>query len=292
VNARTQPLVYLWWLVSRASGVVALMLISLSVLMGLAMASKALHRPGLKRTVVKLHEHVALTALLAIGVHGLSLLGDHWLKPGWGGITVPFAMGYRPQYTGLGIIGGYLAVLLGPSFYFRRRIGARTWRQLHRLTTLVWLLTVVHTIGAGSDARKPWLDAAVVAPGLPIVYLTVLRGLNPQRSAAHRVARSPRVRTSPARTHDATVSQPAETSRPHTPRQRASNREFDSAQDVVSAHVPRELRRTPREYVCSAFGEPTLDRTGKAPRVASGLNPDATHSATSSSASLGPRSGG
>lgn len=178
MKAHTEPINYLWWLVSRASGIVALVLISLSVLMGLTMATKVLGRPKLKRSIAKLHEHVALTALLAIGTHGLSLLGDHWLKPGWSGITVPFAMGYRTLFTGSGIIGGYLAVLLGPSFYLRRRIGARRWRKLHTLIVLAWLMSATHALGAGSDGRQAWLQALVVAPSVPIVYLLVVRILN------------------------------------------------------------------------------------------------------------------
>ena len=174
-----EPLHYLWWLVSRASGIVALVTISLSVLMGLAMATKSLRRQGLKRGVARMHEHVALIALAAIGLHGASLLGDHWLKPGLRGITVPFAMSYRPQFTGVGIIAGYLALLLGPSFYLRRRIGARRWRKLHRMTALVWLLSVLHTLGAGSDGSKLWLRVVVFVPGVPIVYLLVLRLLQP-----------------------------------------------------------------------------------------------------------------
>src|SRR5689334_11035858 len=104
MKASAQPLNYVWWLAGRASGVVALVLISLSVVMGLAMAAKVLKRPRLKRAVARLHEHVALTALGAIAVHGLTLLQDPWLKPGWRGITLPFAIGYRPVFTGLGII--------------------------------------------------------------------------------------------------------------------------------------------------------------------------------------------
>jgi methionine sulfoxide reductase heme-binding subunit len=175
---RAAPIHYIWWLVSRASGIVAVVLISISVLMGLAMATKVLRRPGLKRIVVRLHEHLALVALVAIAVHGLALLGDQWLKPGWRGIAVPFALSYRPQYTGLGIIAGYLATLLGPSFYLRKRIGARRWRKLHRATVFVWVLAVVHTIGAGSDGNKRWLQAVVLAPGVPIIYLLVLRLLS------------------------------------------------------------------------------------------------------------------
>lgn len=181
-----QPLADLWWLVNRASGIVALVLISVSVMLGLAMAARALQRPAFKRAAARLHEHVALTALLAIGAHGLALLGDRWLNPGWQGITVPFALSYRPQFTGAGIIAGYLALVLGPSFYLRRRIGARRWRRLHGLIVVTWLLSVVHTLGSGSDAKQLWLRAIVVFPGIGIVYLLTLRLLKPSRAPATR----------------------------------------------------------------------------------------------------------
>jgi sulfoxide reductase heme-binding subunit YedZ len=184
------PLHYLWWLVSRASGVVALVLISLSVLLGLAMAAGALRRKGLKGRIARVHEHLALIALVAIGVHGLSLLGDGWLRAGFREIAMPFALSYRPFFTGLGIIAGYVAVLVGPSFYLRRRIGPVRWRKLHRLSLLVWFLAEIHTVGAGSDAMRPWLRALVVSPIVPMVYLLVLRALKPSRapSSGERVA--------------------------------------------------------------------------------------------------------
>lgn len=194
MKAHVDPTQVIWWLVSKASGIVAIVLISLSVLMGLAMATRILRRPRLKRAVARLHEHVAVAGLFAIGVHGLSLLGDHWLKPGLRGIAVPFAMSYRPQFTGLGILAGYLAFLVGPSFYLRRRIGARRWRSLHRASAVVWMLSVVHTLGAGSDGRTLWLRAVVVLPGIPIVYLLTLRALQrdakPVRPAPARHARA------------------------------------------------------------------------------------------------------
>lgn len=181
----TVPTRYLWWLASRASGVVALVLISLSVLMGLAMAARVLRRPAVKRTVLRLHQHVALAALAAIAVHGLTLLGDPWLHPGWRGIAVPFALRYRPAATGVGILSGYLAVLVGPSFYIRRRLGAARWRKLHRLSAVVWVLGAVHTLGAGSDSGALWLRCVVLAPSVPLAYLLVQRALRgPARRGA------------------------------------------------------------------------------------------------------------
>jgi methionine sulfoxide reductase heme-binding subunit len=170
-----RPLQYLWWLVSNASGIVALLLISISVVLGLTMSARLLAKRDVRRAAMRLHEHVALAALAAIAIHGLALLGDQWLKPGWRGIAVPFALSYRPAYTGLGIIAGYLGLLLGPSFYLRRRIGARRWRKLHRAIVIVWLLSVAHALGAGSDGERLWLRAIALSPLAPIVYLLVVR---------------------------------------------------------------------------------------------------------------------
>ena len=114
--------------------------------------------PGRARVLIAIHEQTALAGLVAIAVHGITLLGDPWLNPGIAGITVPFAMGFRPLLTGLGIVAGYLAAPLGLSFYFRRRIGARLWRKAHRATVVVYVLGLVHTLGAGTDA-----SSAVVA---------------------------------------------------------------------------------------------------------------------------------
>ena len=167
------PVDYAWWLSSRAAGVVAFALIALSVLLGLAMANRLVRG----KSVVKLHEHLALAGLVAIAVHGITLLGDSWLNPGFKGLLVPFAMDYEPLFTGLGIVAGYLAALLGLSFYARRRIGAKRWRRMHRATVVVYLLGVVHTLGAGTDASAPWMRAVLLATGLPIVFLFLLRVL-------------------------------------------------------------------------------------------------------------------
>ena len=194
------PLHDLWWLISRASGVVAIVLMSVAVLLGLAMAAKAVRQPGRRRVAMKLHEDIALISLAAIAVHGITLLGDTWLKPGLRGIAIPFAMSYRPTVTGLGIIAGYLALLLGPSFYLRRRIKARRWRKLHRLTPAAWVLAAIHTIGAGTDGGSLWLRATVLAPVPVLAYLLILRLLGGSVATEPRAAHAgesvrPRVTT-------------------------------------------------------------------------------------------------
>jgi sulfoxide reductase heme-binding subunit YedZ len=175
-----------WWLASRASGLVALVLVTISVGLGLAMAGKVMRRPGLSRKLLAIHEHTALAGLVAIAVHGITLLGDPWLNPGVSGVAVPFTMGFRPLWTGLGVVGGYLAALLGLSFYARRRIGARLWRKAHRATILVYLLGLLHAFGAGTDASTIWfrwwvLMTAPVIGGL-FVYRVLSGGAKRARS--------------------------------------------------------------------------------------------------------------
>ena len=116
--------------------------------------------PGCARALLAVHEHAALAGLVAIAVHGITLLGDRWLHPGSGRDRGAVRDGLRPLWTGLGIIGGYLAAALGLSFYARRRIGTKRWRSLHKATILVYVLAVAHTLGAGSDAATPWLRAS------------------------------------------------------------------------------------------------------------------------------------
>lgn len=167
-----------WWLASRASGLVALVLVTISVGLGLAMAGKVMRRPGLSRKLLAIHEHTALAGIIAIAIHGIALLGDPWLHPGVAGVTVPFAIGFKPLWTGLGVIGGYLAALLGLSFYARKRIGARVWRKAHRATVLVYLLGLVHAFGAGTDASTAWFRWWVVLTAPPIGGLFVYRVLS------------------------------------------------------------------------------------------------------------------
>jgi sulfoxide reductase heme-binding subunit YedZ len=124
---------------------------------------------------------VALVGLVMIAVHGLTLLGDHWLHPGLRGIAIPFWMSYRPAATGAGILAGYLAAALGLSFYARRRLGARRWRRAHRLTIAVYALAVVHALGAGTDAAA--LRAPILATTVPIGLLLARRLTRGRRRA-------------------------------------------------------------------------------------------------------------
>jgi methionine sulfoxide reductase heme-binding subunit len=177
MSAYTDPGQHLFWIASRALGVVALIFVAISVGMGLAMSMRAAKGPGAMARLKVLHEATALTALLAIGGHGLTLLGDSYLRPGLSGIAIPFTMSHQPLWTGLGVIGGWLAALFGLTFYMRRWIGPKLWRRMHRWTLAVYVLAVAHTLGTGTDSASLWLVIIMIATIAPVVVMAALRYL-------------------------------------------------------------------------------------------------------------------
>ena len=185
-----EPLEHGWWLASRSSGIVALLAITASVILGLLMANGLPRRKGANRVLVSLHESTALAGLIAIAVHGITLLGDPWMHATLWKISVPFSIGYRPLWTSLGIIAGWIAAALGLSYYARKRIGTRLWRKLHRATVVAWALGIAHTIGAGTDANERWLQVTMLTGAVAIVFLFLRRTVpgDPKREAAQRAA--------------------------------------------------------------------------------------------------------
>jgi methionine sulfoxide reductase heme-binding subunit len=167
LGAVTDPGPHVFWITSRAAGTAALVLASMSVTVGLMIGGKLMSGQGRGGDLRAVHEALALAALAAIALHGLSLLGDPYLHPGIGGIAVPFAGRYRPLWTGLGIIGGWGLAVLGLTYYARERIGQARWRALHRFTVAFWGLGVVHTIGSGTDAKTLWYLALVFVVVVP-----------------------------------------------------------------------------------------------------------------------------
>jgi sulfoxide reductase heme-binding subunit YedZ len=169
VTNSIDPGQHVWWLASRSVGVVAMLLVSLSVALGLAMSGRLVRGPGVASRLKTYHEALALSGLVAIVVHGVLLLPDPYLHPGLAGITIPFALSTHRTWTAAGIVAGWLAAVITLSFYVRAWIGARAWRRLHRWTFAVYLLGLAHTIGSGTDAGATWLIAMLTISVVPVL---------------------------------------------------------------------------------------------------------------------------
>jgi len=164
---------HVFWITSRAAGLVALLAASLAVTLGLLMRTGALRgrKPQLRVT----HEALSLATMGALLLHAGALLGDGYLSPSLADITIPFASGYQPVWTSMGIVAGWLLLVLGLSYYARRRIGTARWRKLHRWTALAWVLAVVHGLLEGTDSGTAWFLLTCLAAILPAAGLLTAR---------------------------------------------------------------------------------------------------------------------
>ena len=169
----TDPTPHLFWITSRAAGFAALVLASLAVSAGLLMSTKLLR--GRTSELRAGHDTLALATIVAIVVHGVTLLGDQFLHPSIADIAIPFVSSYKTFWTSLGIVGGWGLALLGLSYYARRWIGAVRWRKLHRFTALAWLAGLAHALGEGTDAGQLWFLAMIALVAIPALALLATR---------------------------------------------------------------------------------------------------------------------
>jgi sulfoxide reductase heme-binding subunit YedZ len=167
------PTPHLFWITSRAAGFAALVLASLAVSLGLMMSTKLLK--GRTTELRAAHDTLALATIVAIVVHGATLLGDQYLHPSIADLALPFVSSYKTLWTSIGIVGGWGLILLGLSYYARRWVGAVRWRKLHRFAALAWLAGLVHGLGEGTDAGQAWFLAMVAVVAIPALAMLVTR---------------------------------------------------------------------------------------------------------------------
>jgi methionine sulfoxide reductase heme-binding subunit len=168
-----------FWIIARASGLVAYALLTTTIVAGLVVKTRAL-APRLKPAhATDLHRFLALLALGAVAIHGLALVVDTTIRVPVAGLVVPGLVPYRPFWVALGVLAADLTLAVYVSFALRRRIGVRNWRRLHWSTYAIFAAATVHGIASGSDTgRAPLLPFYALA-AFAVVAAAVWRALDP-----------------------------------------------------------------------------------------------------------------
>jgi predicted ferric reductase len=165
--------VQIWWYVTRASGIIAYLLLWVSTVLGLAVTSKYLDGMLERLFTYDFHEFVSLLSVGFTLVHVLVLLLDRYLPYSLIQILVPFLSPYRPFWVGLGVIAFYVILLVTITFYLRNRIGTRAFRIIHIFSLLGYLGVTLHGYYAGTDTALPSMQILYKLTGLVVLFLTV-----------------------------------------------------------------------------------------------------------------------
>lgn len=146
-----------YWYLTRATGAVALVLLSVTVALGVGNVRR-LSAPGWPRFVVNdLHRYISLLAVVFVGLHVATSVLDGYASISLTAAVVPFTSGYRPLWLGLGAVSLDLLLALIVTSLLRGRLSHRAWRLTHWLAYASWPVALLHSLGTGSDAKTPWL---------------------------------------------------------------------------------------------------------------------------------------
>jgi sulfoxide reductase heme-binding subunit YedZ len=170
------------WYTMRATGVVALALLTVTMVLGILTAGRASTRSWPAFARADLHKRVSLLAMVFLSIHVLTAVVDTYVNVGWVAVVVPFASPYRPLWTGLGTVGVDLMLAVALSSALRQRIAARTWRGIHWLAYGSWPVAMAHSLGMGTDAATVWMDVLAAACCLAVVASLTWRIAGHRRS--------------------------------------------------------------------------------------------------------------
>ena len=148
------------WYAARAAGVVAYVLLTAVVLVGLTLSGRAqLGSSWPKFVVTELHRFGGILVGVFLGIHVFAIAMDTYTPFSLAQLVVPFASTYRPFWTAIGIVSMELLLAVAVTNMLKKHISYRTWRRAHYATFLVWAGATVHGIGAGTDSTTRWLGA-------------------------------------------------------------------------------------------------------------------------------------
>jgi ferredoxin-NADP reductase/DMSO/TMAO reductase YedYZ heme-binding membrane subunit len=163
-----------WWYVARAAGLVAWLLLGVSVVGGLLLAVRLTQ--GRSRAWTQgLHEFIGVLAVVFTVVHLVAVLAADQLGIGPRQLVIPFTRPDNPVAQGFGVLACYLLAAVMLTSWARASLPWRWWRRLHMLALPLFALACAHTAMAGTDTRSAIMHWVSLLGGAAILFLAVLR---------------------------------------------------------------------------------------------------------------------
>jgi methionine sulfoxide reductase heme-binding subunit len=178
------------WYATRASGLMALVLLTATMVLGLTTTTRARARnwPGFAQQ--EMHRRISILAVVFLALHVLTSVLDTYVRIGWAAIVVPFTSEYGRFWVGVGAIALDLMIAVFVSSLMRARLRPGTWRAIHWLAYLSWPIALAHTFGMGTDSRQAWVVALGVLCVASVAVALAWRLRQASRQVAARQAHS------------------------------------------------------------------------------------------------------
>lgn len=178
------------WMIARATGISAYLLLVLLVVLGLLLSHPSRTRVARPSPATRIRLHIVLAALtLALTIaHIVVLATDRFAGVGWRGASLPMQSAYRPAAVTLGVLGAWAGLVVGSTALLAGHLPQRLWWRVHKVAIVALLLVWLHGVLAGGDtAMLRWLYLSTGAL-IAVVALSRYAARTPAEQIAHREA--------------------------------------------------------------------------------------------------------
>ncbi len=145
------------WYVTRATGLVSLVMLTVTVLLGLLVTGNFTSAGWPRYLTRGLHHNVSMVVLVFLGLHIAATVADTYTSISLTAAFIPFASSYKAAWLSLGAIALDLLIALTVTSLVRGRLGYRAWRRLHWLAYACWPVAVAHGLGIGTARSATWV---------------------------------------------------------------------------------------------------------------------------------------
>lgn len=179
------------WYAGRASGVVALLLLTASVVLGIVGSLRVASPRWPRFAVAALHRNIALLTFAFVAVHVASSVVDTYAGIGWLDTVLPYGSAYEPLWLGVGAAANDLFLALVVTSLLRRHVSLGLWRAVHWMSYACWPLALLHSLNIGTDTDSGWLRVLALTCAGEVLVAVVARVAWSRRTAptgTHRAA--------------------------------------------------------------------------------------------------------
>ena len=172
------------WYATRAAGLVSLLLLTASVLLGVLTAGRFSSERWPRFLTTGLHRNISLLVLVFLALHIGTTVLDTYVSIPVTAVFVPFLSSYKTFWLGLGTIALDLLLALVVTSVVRGRLGHRSWRRVHWLAYACWPVGLAHGLGIGTDRDTVWVFALTIGCAAAVAAAATWRLVSTARAGA------------------------------------------------------------------------------------------------------------
>jgi methionine sulfoxide reductase heme-binding subunit len=163
-----------YWLAARATGIVAFLLLTLQIVLGLVLSHPTNRSTwNLSKRIFPWHDHLWVFVMAFLVAHIVSLVVDPKSGVSLGAVVIPGLAEYRSSPVAIGTFALYAFLVTAITARWTKLLPRGAWLSLHRLALLIFVMAWMHGVLAGTDTSS--LGPLYIGAGLLVTFAGAYR---------------------------------------------------------------------------------------------------------------------